>query len=77
MAFAHQLLGLQDSQPEATPPDPSGRGGSTEASQPSSGLAEKRVSNEKIKQELGVQLTFPSYREGLAAIAQKDYTPFL
>lgn len=75
MAFAHQLLGLQDSQP--APPDPSGRGGSTEESQPSSGLAEKRVRNEKIKQELGVQLTFPSYREGLAAIAQKDYTPFL
>jgi len=28
----------------------------------------KRVSNERIKQELGVQLRYPNYREGLAAM---------
>lgn len=30
----------------------------------------KRVSNARIKEELGVQLGFPTYREGLAAIAR-------
>ena len=30
----------------------------------------KRVSNARLKQELGVRLTYPSYREGLAAIAR-------
>ncbi len=34
----------------------------------------KRVSNARIKQELGVKLSYPSYREGLAAIA-RDLTP--
>jgi nucleoside-diphosphate-sugar epimerase len=29
----------------------------------------KRVSNDRVKQELGVKLTYPTYREGLAAIA--------
>jgi len=29
----------------------------------------KRLSNERIKQELGVQLRYPTYREGLRAIA--------
>jgi nucleoside-diphosphate-sugar epimerase len=31
----------------------------------------KRVRNDRIKKELGVQLAFPTYREGLAAIAAK------
>jgi nucleoside-diphosphate-sugar epimerase len=30
----------------------------------------KRVSNARLKEELGVRLSFPSYREGLAAIAR-------
>jgi nucleoside-diphosphate-sugar epimerase len=30
----------------------------------------RRVKNHRIKQELGVQLAYPTYREGLAAIAQ-------
>lgn len=77
MAFARKLLGLEDNQPEAAPPDISGANGSGEQGGQPSGLAEKRVRNEKIKQELGVRLTFPSFREGLAAIAEKDYTPFL
>ncbi|PRW45259.1 NAD(P)-dependent oxidoreductase [Chlorella sorokiniana] len=39
-------------------------------------LAEKRVSNALIKKELGVQLQFPTYREGLSAIAAGDMRPF-
>lgn len=42
----------------------------------SQGLEEKRVRNARIKEELGVQLQFPSYREGLAAIAAGDLRPF-
>lgn len=37
---------------------------------------EKRVSNARIKRELGVRLAFPTYREGLAAIMQHDMRPF-
>ena len=40
------------------------------------GVAEKRVRNDRIKRELGVRLMFPTYREGLAAIARGDATPF-
>lgn len=39
-------------------------------------LPEKRVSNSKMKRELGVVLRFPSYREGLRAIHAGDQTPF-
>lgn len=39
-------------------------------------LEEKRVSNNKLKQHLGVQLAYPTYREGLAAIAAGDLRPF-
>jgi nucleoside-diphosphate-sugar epimerase len=35
----------------------------------------RRVSNQKIKTELGVQLIYPSYREGLRAIFQAETTP--
>ena len=37
---------------------------------------EKRVKNDLIKKELGVELEFPTYREGLAAIARGDVRPF-
>lgn len=37
---------------------------------------EKRVSNQRIKRDLGVRLAFPTYREGLAAILRKDDRPF-
>ena len=30
----------------------------------------KRVSNERIVRELGVKLSYPTYREGLAALAR-------
>ena len=37
---------------------------------------EKRVRNARIKNELGVTLLYPTYREGLTAIAEGDRTPF-
>ena len=30
----------------------------------------KRVSNARLKEELGVSLSYPTYREGLTAIAR-------
>jgi hypothetical protein len=42
----------------------------------SRGADEKRVRNERIKQELFVELLFPSYRKGLLAIARGDMRPF-
>ena len=39
-------------------------------------LAEKRVSNHKIKTELGLTWDFPSYVEGLSAIHAGDMRPF-
>lgn len=79
LAYACQLLDLQDTL------EPAGGNaaelGQTPAAPPaekaSELLAEKRVANQRIKQELGVQLKFPSYREGLAAIVRRDRTPFL
>ena len=37
---------------------------------------EKRVSNERAKTELGVAFAFPTYAEGLTAIADGDTSPF-
>lgn len=37
---------------------------------------DKRVSNSKIKSQLGVTLNFPSYRQGLSAIHEGDIRPF-
>jgi hypothetical protein len=31
----------------------------------------RRISNTRIKSELGVQLTYPTYREGLAALLSR------
>lgn len=41
-----------------------------------SNMQEKRVRNMKIKRQLVVELQFPSYREGLAAIDNGSLTPF-
>lgn len=38
--------------------------------------AEKRVSNSKVKTELGLTWEFPSYVEGLSAIHKGDRRPF-
>ena len=32
----------------------------------------KRVRNDRVKRELGVELAFPTYREGLQAIAADE-----
>ena len=34
------------------------------------------MSNTKLKEELGVELDFPSYKEGLQAIYDGNNTPF-
>jgi len=39
-------------------------------------LDEKRVRNDKMKDKLGVRLLFPTYREGLQALADGDMRPF-
>lgn len=39
-------------------------------------LEEKRVRNNLIKEELGVQLMYPTYREGLRAIHAGCMQPF-
>jgi nucleoside-diphosphate-sugar epimerase len=46
------------------------------ASEAAACLDEKRVSNALVKAELGLELAFPSYREGLAALAAGDARPF-
>ncbi len=40
-------------------------------------LAEKRVCNQLLKDELRVVLDFPTYREGLTAIHRRNLVPFL
>jgi len=63
-AYAARLLGL--------PPPPEIPIGEAELSEMGrSFYAEnKRVRNDRIRTELGVQLAFPTYREGLAALAK-------
>ncbi|KAL6763319.1 hypothetical protein V8C86DRAFT_2498773 [Haematococcus lacustris] len=40
-------------------------------------LEEKRVRNHKVKEELGVSLRYPTYREGVAALAAGDIEPLM
>ena len=40
------------------------------------GMDEKRVSNQLLRNQLGVTLRFPTYREGLQGIHDGDQTPF-
>jgi hypothetical protein len=74
--FARQLLGLPaPEQPEpAAQPDGGGGGGGRAGA---GALEDKRVANGGVKRRLGVALRFPTYREGLAAIAAGDARPFL
>jgi hypothetical protein len=37
----------------------------------------KRVRNDKIKQELGVRLVYPTYREGLQAVLKAERSEVL
>ncbi len=53
-----------------------GSGGSGRGSTRAAPLEEKRVRNARLKDRLGLQLAYPSYREGLAAIASGRILPF-
>jgi nucleoside-diphosphate-sugar epimerase len=67
VAFAAELLGLPE--PEAVAFDQAGLSGMA-----ASFWAEcKRVSNGRLRRELGVELMYPTYREGLRALAQVSY----
>ena len=69
-AYARLLLGLPSAMSESD--DESGlRPAGAEGAR-----GEKRVRNTLIKEELGVRLMYPTYREGLRAIAEGDVTPF-
>ena len=65
VAFACDLLGL------APPPLVSFAEARLSAMGRSFFAESKRVSNARIKHELGVQLRYPTYREGLAALASR------
>lgn len=69
-AFAAKLLGVASRRRRESDDDEDGGGGAERA------RGEKRVRNDRIKAELGVELLFPTYREGLAAIAEGNRTPF-
>ena len=64
MAYAAELLGLP------VPPAIAVRGGRALRGMAASFWAEsKRVRNGRIRRELGVELLYPTYREGLRALA--------
>ena len=72
-AYARKLLNIDvDDSDDAA----GGGDGDGDGAGPESARGEKRVRNDKIKDELGVRLLYPTYREGLAAIADGDKTPF-
>lgn len=64
-AYACELLGID------TPPLESLEDADLSAGARSFYADNKRVDNRRIKEELGVRLAYPSYREGLAAIARQ------
>ena len=75
--------GATDSTDSAKGPARVPDGASRVATPPVAGAArvkndrgEKRVRNDRAKTELGVELAFPTYAEGLAAIADGDTSPF-
>jgi nucleoside-diphosphate-sugar epimerase len=68
VAFAAGLLGVP------TPPDLPFATAALSPMARSFYSENKRVRNERVKQELGVQLTHPTYREGMTAIACRPIT---
>ena len=60
LSHAAHLLGMAEGLPSAAV---------TPAQDPGGG---KRVSNAKLKRELGVNLLYPTFREGLAAVYQEE-----
>lgn len=69
-SFVKKLMGVEDTKANTAHEDLTRNAKGKRA-------GEKRVTNEKIKAQLGVQLTYPTYREGLAAIHAGDHRPFL
>ena len=65
VAHAHALLGLEP------PPEIPFEEAGLSAMGRSFYAENRRVSNRRIKEELGVSLRYPSYREGLAALAEE------
>ena len=75
--FARQLLHLDGvAEARQQPQDPPGSSLNGQGGVPPR-LAEKRVCNRLLKEELGVVLDFPTYREGLTAIHRRNLAPFL
>lgn len=82
------MIGLPDSGLAKAPSVSAAQGSATEPSAGSTGLdssdptgpvdpvEEKRVSNALIKSELAFKLTFPSYKQGMAALVAGDIRPF-
>lgn len=64
VAFAADLIGM------VPPPEVAFENADLSPMAKSFYAESKRVSNERIKQELGVELRFPTYREGLRALAE-------
>ena len=57
-------------------PQPLPDGASIARARAKNDRGEKRVRNDRAKTELGVAFAFPTYAEGLAAIANGDTSPF-
>lgn len=87
MRFARELLGgeedalgiratLQHAAQQEAAQQEGGDDKTSGAVMTTSKLPEKRVSNAKIKADLGVELWYPTYREGLTAIHADDPDPF-
>lgn len=59
---------------------PAGQGdsgsGSARGSRVRASVEEKRVGNAKIKQQLGISLVYPTYRQGVAAVLAGSTAPF-
>ena len=65
VAYAAKLLGLP------VPPDVPFEEAQLSPMARSFYADSKRVSNDRIRRELGVKLAYPTYREGLAALVEK------
>ena len=57
-------------------PQPLPDGASIARARAKNDRGEKRVRNDRAKTELGVAFAFPTYKEGLAAVADGDPSPF-
>jgi hypothetical protein len=60
----------------AAAPPQGGGGGGGRGGRAAAALEEKRVRNARIKEQLGVRLAYPSYREGVQAILGGCAAPF-